>query len=395
MQFYSRNATKFFFFFINKTKQPQQQQVFLFILFILFHKTYIVKTYIANNMLYLSFTLLAVFSALLILICNGNQLYECPDSKQGRCGRCTSVNDPHITTFDGIYYDQHTDYCFKYVTECPFGAANPVPFEICGCHYDCGFSKNRCPNNIRCIGDLSLKFYDIYNGYSTTFEITIDYQNPGNPAQDTLNIGALTSGNSYVYDVAGNLFIYIQIGNVHHFAVYGSEYYAYISYSPGDLEIYLSHEYFSRSACGLCGYFDQDDGSNDFIDNNGIIVVNPDDISRPVDEKVNDQINDFANSYLCDISTSCPVTDEQKRCFELILELGCCETLWKRYIDENQWSNQIITPDEFFQNWLIGCATDVCALTNNAITDECDFRSGAFDFAKQAAVNTAFKRYFS
>ena len=219
----------------------------------------------------------------LISLCNGN-LYDCPDDTLGlSCGRCESSDDPHISTFDGLYYDQHTDYCFKYVTECPFGANNPVPFDICACHYDCGSGtggERGCPNNIRCIGDVALTFYDVGNGYTTTFEISIDYQNAANPAVDNLNIGPLVSGTSYSFDAAGNVFIYSQNGNEHIFAIYGSgnSYYAYISYIPGNLEVYLSENYFSGSSCGLCGYFDVDGGSNDLTDDTGAIIVDPADL---------------------------------------------------------------------------------------------------------------------
>jgi len=349
-------------------------------------------------MLYLSFI------SLLVLLCNGN-LYPCPDGSQGECGRCKGHDDPHIMTFDGVFYDQHTDYCFQYVTECPFGANNPVPFDICACHYDCGSGtpgERGCPNNIMCIGDVSLTFFDVNNGYTPTFEISIDYQNANNPAQDVLNIGALTSGNSYSFDAAGNTFLYIQNVNEHNFAVYGSNpnYYAYISYSPGDLEVYLSEAYFSGSSCGLCGYFDIDGGSNDLTDASGAIMVNPVDLQNyPIDPAVVNQINDFANTYLCDPSTpigpepSCVVTPQQEQCFQLAQ--GCCKQLWNEIFKGGKWLNPIITQDEFFDEWLIGCATDVCAQTNNAITRSCDFTSGAFGFAEQAAVNTAFKEYFS
>ena len=61
-------------------------------------------------MLYLSCTFLEAFGAL--ILCDGD-LYECPDQGQRQCGRCKSVNDPHITTFDGIFYDQHLIIVFN------------------------------------------------------------------------------------------------------------------------------------------------------------------------------------------------------------------------------------------------------------------------------------------
>ena len=217
-------------------------------------------------------------ASLLVLTRLGfGQLYPCPDPAQGECGRCKGHDDPHIMTFDGVFYDQHTDYCYKYVTECPFGASNPVPFDVCACHYDCGqqggTGEKGCPNNIRCIGDVSLTFYDLTNGI-TSFEISIDYLNPSNPAVDT-NIGSLSSGTQYTFDPSGNIFTYNQNGNEHNFAIEGSGFYGYVSYIPGDLEIYLDEAYFTGSACGLCGYFTQDFGNDDFTDSSGSIILSP------------------------------------------------------------------------------------------------------------------------
>ena len=110
-----------------------------------------------------------------------------------------------------------------------------------------------------------------------------------------------------------------------------------------------------------------------------------------VDAAVVTQINDFANTYLCDSSTqigqeaTCVVTSQQKTCFQLAQ--ACCKQLWNDIFKGGKWLNPIITQ--------IGCGTDVCAQTNNAITRQCHFTSGAFDFAEQTAVNTASKTYFS
>eukprot|EP00483_Globobulimina_turgida_P008161 UN08177 len=171
-------------------------------------------------------------------------LLPCPGlsaDENKNCGRCHSVNDPHISTFDGVPYDQHTDGCFKYVTQCPNRSPRPrpntaVPFEICGCHDDCG-EHGVGPTGPRCIGDVTISFFD--SATATTYNIEIKQSNPL-IAFDTISSTPLTAVSSHTFDVAtGHLFEYSPNVNQHIFKIIGGSpsFYAYISYEMGYLEV--------------------------------------------------------------------------------------------------------------------------------------------------------------
>eukprot|EP01084_Bolivina_argentea_P259423 437721_1 len=107
--------------------------------------------------------------------------------------------DPHITTFDNMYYDNHIPVCYKYVTGCPNNAnkaANYIPFEIYGCHYYCwkGYQYT-------CVGDISVVFFDELG--TKTFDINIDHTSTS-AATDALTNVALVNGATYTFDTIQN-----------------------------------------------------------------------------------------------------------------------------------------------------------------------------------------------
>eukprot|EP00483_Globobulimina_turgida_P001531 UN01533 len=304
-------------------------------------------------------------------------LLPCPGlsaDENKNCGRCHSTNDPHISTFDGVAYDQHTDGCFKYVTQCPeSNTRTAVPFEICGCHKECVVSSG-----IRCIGDVSISFFD---SATTTYNIEIKQSNPS-IAVDTISSTSLTAVSSHTFDVAsGHLFEYSKNVNQHIFKIFGGSpsFYAYISYRIGYLEVFLDETYFQQqNTCGLCGLFDSNP-NNDFTGSDYAIYLNPTMLSWPITPLVVDKINDFADTYVCG-------DDDESECYGIARD--CCESFWLSIAAE--WENEIVPVDEFKEDWLLGCIVDACALTNNAVTEQCQ---DGFQFALQIGTITAGRTY--
>lgn len=319
------------------------------------------------------------------ILCNGS-LFECPNGPPDyRCGRCTSVNDPHITTLDGVYYDHHQDGCYKYVTKC--NEKSQVPFEICGCHYSCGTIA-------RCIGDLSISFFD--SSGSKTYDVAIDYLNPLTPAINTLTPSSLISGNSYAYDSIFDTFRYTQNQNEHIFQIYygGNVDYAYISYRPGHLVIYLDEVYQFR-ACGLCGLFNTIK-NDDFTGSDNVVYVDP--LNVPTwpslgygqqTVAVRTQVNNFANTYRCTANQGFSL-EGYEDCHQSATD--CCQDLWNQVFETVEWKNTIVTADDIFDNWIEGCAADACLLTQNGVTT-CNTGDEIYQFARKIAVETASKTF--
>eukprot|EP01083_Nonionella_stella_P067013 176954_1 len=322
----------------------------------------------------------------------------CPNpSITDDCDQCTSHDDPHIITLDGVRYDQHTDECFKYITTCA-NAANTLPFELCGCHYDCGNGGQQgepCPSNIRCIGDITLTLFD---SSSTSFEITVNVSSPSDDAYDVISASALTSGTLYTFDAANShTFYYTKTVSVHEFELFssgtGAVFYAHIRWSPGSLSVILNEGFFSDNTCGLCGYYNGIQ-ADDFLQSDGTtMTLTPNDLAAnpfPPPAAINSLINDFANSYLCDTNAvipydpGCTTTQDQQCVNETI---ACCEDLWDQIFATVEWVNPVMNEDEFMQNWLINCALDACALTYN--NPDCDTFGTGFGFAKNVAIDTA------
>jgi hypothetical protein len=329
------------------------------------------------------------FLAILLVSTSTGSLLQCPGNNSSsaadtQCGRCHSVDDPHISTFDGTAYDQHTDGCFKYVTECRRASRRaPVPFEICGCHGECGDRGDGGAGGPRCIGDVTISFFD---STGTTFNIEIEKSNPL-IAFDTISTNTLSHGSVHIFDVASNhLFEYVQNANQHIFKINGGgtpSFYAYISYQIGYLEVFLDAAYFQqRNTCGLCGFFDSNP-NNDFTGSDYALYVPPPllPLSWPITTAVVDMINDFADTYLC-------ADDDVTQCYEIARD--CCELLWTNSI-EAIWINEIVPADEFKEDWLLGCIVDACALTNNELTETCE--PYGLQFAQKIATATATRTY--
>eukprot|EP01084_Bolivina_argentea_P078678 142793_1 len=152
-----------------------------------------------------------------------------PNPTGGQCGHCTSNMDPHITTFDNMYYDNHVPICYKYVTGCP-NNPNYIPFEIIGCHYYC-FSSYP----YTCVGDISVVFFN--ESGTKTFDINIALTSTS-AATDALTNGTLVNDVPYTFDTIQNhQFKYLyNTPNTHRFNIYSAtspSFYAYITYYPG------------------------------------------------------------------------------------------------------------------------------------------------------------------
>eukprot|EP01083_Nonionella_stella_P067014 176962_1 len=311
------------------------------------------------------------------------------------CDQCWSHDDPHILTFDGVAYDQHTDGCFKYITPC---STDYLPFEVCGCHEMCSVGGGTghgegCPSNIRCIRDLHITFFD--SSGLPDYEIFIDGANGANPAEDSgpLVLGPLVSTTTYFFDV-DHTFTYTQTSSVHEFEVFSGstlDFYAHIRYSPGSLEIFLGQTYFEDITCGLCGLYDHDQ-SNDFTGASGTVHLLPSAIPYgPVDAATNTLINDFANTYLCNGATTptdygCEPTEDDKLCFLAMID--CCQDLWNElFVGGLSWDNDMVDEAAFQANWLQDCAFDACALTLNAV--DCDNKGDEFSYAIANVKDTA------
>ena len=224
---------------------------------------------------------LLVLCVILNSVCFGNDLVDCPNhavKRNMRCGRCTSVDDPHINTLDGVPYDHHVSGCFQYITDCDFLGPPPpiVPFEVCGCHYACGTAG--------CIGDVHITFFDLTTGLQSEFA-EIDYLYLGNLAVDDSN-NPIPTGTPISFDpscpgypATSAYFVYTHIGYTHSFDIISGpstpfQFYAHVRYIPGYLEIYLDHRYFTHKTCGLCGYFTLNP-SDDFTGSDGVIYLTP------------------------------------------------------------------------------------------------------------------------
>eukprot|EP01084_Bolivina_argentea_P185453 319796_1 len=316
------------------------------------------------------------------------------------CDQCWSHDDPHILTFDGVAYDQHTDGCFQYVTTCT-DAADNLPFELCGCHYDCGYgnhgdNNNQCPSNIRCIGNITLTFFD--SSGTTTYELRVDVNNPTLNAFDLISSTSLPTG-TYTFDILnGHTFLYTKTSSHHDFDIVsgpssGVTFYAHVSYTPGVLDVWVNDAFFSGNTCGLCGYY-TGITSDDFLGTDGTTLhVDPDNISYPISTAVNAQINTFANDYLCDPLAPNP-TDPGCEPLDpdcIAKAVTCCRSLWKYIFDsdatDHTWDNDVINQAIFWRNWVDGCAQDACALAGNNF--DCDNPGNALDFAKHVALTTA------
>ena len=131
------------------------------------------------------------------------------------------------------------------------GAPPPaLPFKICGCHYVCPFSIP-CA---RCIGDLTIQFFDLLNGAASK-SAYINYLFPLNPAQDG---GAIPTGIPIQFEpshprfpATSAYFVYTLVGDTHSFEVFSGplpnpQFYARITYVPqwGNLEIYLNETFY-------------------------------------------------------------------------------------------------------------------------------------------------------
>uniref|UniRef100_A0A7S0XS64 VWFD domain-containing protein n=1 Tax=Elphidium margaritaceum TaxID=933848 RepID=A0A7S0XS64_9EUKA len=347
-----------------------------------------------------------------LVLVNHAQLFPCPDPTIGDCGRCDSQNDPHITTFDRVYYDQHTDGCFEYVTACP-SYSGYLPFSIVACHYDCGTyggganlagGDRPCPSSIRCIGNVSITFYDTSG--AATYNISIDHLSSAAAEDDS--IGALTVGGSFAFDTAAShSFAYTMSTSgsgpaLHTFDVYAGDnsFYGYITYSSGSLTVYLDHAFFAGKVCGLCGQFDADD-SNDFLGADAQQYLTASDLAGMgvITQALNTAINNFADTYAVDEvgvtpapDPNCTVTSADTDCYQDALE--CCRALWDQQLmtADTTWTNPAMTAAEFFDNWLIGCARDACALTMNNL-DCSDFDAFQWQFAIDVFQDTATATY--
>eukprot|EP01083_Nonionella_stella_P204537 745569_1 len=244
------------------------------------------------------------------IFCNAS-ITTCPDGTvNDRCGLCSSRNDPHIYTFDDVFYDNHVPLCYKYVTNCPNNDVY-LPFEICGCHY-------YCTNTVACIGDITITFKN--ESGTTTYQIDIDHTL--GTATNTLGVPALLiDGTSYQFDTTNNhKFAYGLTGTQHTFNIYsgaGPLFYAYISYQSGYLQVFLSEMYFKNNVCGLCGFFDGN-RNNDFLGSDNVQYLTAAIINNPP-FNVNGRIpqipanvaiiNQFSNTYICGDQTLVPTHD--------------------------------------------------------------------------------------
>eukprot|EP01083_Nonionella_stella_P204539 745576_1 len=244
------------------------------------------------------------------IFCNAS-ITTCPDGTvNDRCGLCSSRNDPHIYTFDDVFYDNHVPLCYKYVTNCPNNDVY-LPFEICGCHY-------YCTNTVACIGDITITFKN--ESGTTTYQIDIDHTL--GTATNTLGVPALLiDGTSYQFDTTNNhKFAYGLTGTQHTFNIYsgaGPLFYAYISYQSGYLQVFLSEMYFKNNVCGLCGFFDGN-RNNDFLGSDNVQYLTAAIINNPP-FNVNGRIpqipanvaiiNQFSNTYICGDQTLAPTRD--------------------------------------------------------------------------------------
>ena len=189
-------------------------------------------------------------------------LRRCPNDAYGtnRCGYCKSSDDPHILTFDGIQYDHHQSGCYKYVEKCD----QPIPIEICGCHYPCYFNHGT-NTQINCVGNFKIRFFDD-NGIETDSAQVIR-TNP--------NVDAATIGSTVFNGVTGARFVYSRSGSNHYFEIFSGnlphpQFYGYVNYRPGYLQIWLDRNYFPFKTCGLCGKYNFDSGDDDFTGSDGI-----------------------------------------------------------------------------------------------------------------------------
>ena len=205
-----------------------------------------------------------------------------PDDWQ--CNKCSSRNDPHIITLDGIPYDHHEEGCYQYITGCD-GAI--LPFEICGCHYPCYLSST----SIMCMGDVYITFFDLTSG-APTETAYINFATPALDAVDSSNIPIPMAPAQIPFDPScpgfplnSAYFEYNRVGITHYFDIISGptpkdQFYAHIKYSPGHLRVFLDDQYFPGKTCGLCGLYDLD-GNNDFTGSDGVQYIFPPYIPYP------------------------------------------------------------------------------------------------------------------
>eukprot|EP01083_Nonionella_stella_P286486 975128_1 len=115
---------------------------------------------------------------------------------------------------------------------------------------------------------------------------------------------------TYLIQQKNHQFGYEYSGNYHRFNIYSGtspSFYAYITYYPGSLEIFLSHSYFPNKVCGLCGLFDNDH-TNELLGSDGKQYLPADitTISYPYYGRVrlsrtvaiDSIVNDFSSTYV-------------------------------------------------------------------------------------------------
>ena len=97
-----------------------------------------------------------------------------------------------------------------------------------------------------------MKFND--GTVAMTCNVIADYKSPNDLAIDTVSNTPLTSGPIYTFNSNnGDTFLYGLAGIEHIFYMETTWGWGYVSYFPGNLEIFLSEEYFLNKSCGLCG----------------------------------------------------------------------------------------------------------------------------------------------
>jgi len=307
-----------------------------------------------------------------------NNQFVCNDAKD--CSllnkHCNVWGDPHIETFDGILYHPQTEGYFKYITDCQ---DSELPFEIAAYHKNCNLGTP-----YTCVREVIVIIRDILVG-----EKTISFPSnglPRNKRDNSIVQGPFRfddgNGNSGVYQVSKSNF------KIEYQDVNGKTIKLELTYSGWTLLISTS-DCLKQKLCGLCGYFDGDNGANDFrkcSDGNTISSANTANMRTMTNAAWANQ-HTFADSCchfeldrdFLGITTQCPDTTPPDPINAQCLNAAnaICQTAWNNHCQACA-ANQNLDYNTFIGN----CEIDLCVAVNgnlNGVTYNSALQAGHLD----------------